>query len=78
MSVPAVDHDGGAVLSVASDSFDKLDEGATGLGDAMLRPRCVVEVANQKVMTMLLGAGRHSSVQVPMMPDANIFSTFTS
>lgn len=53
VSVPAVDHYGGVVVPVASDSFDKLNESAAGLWDSVLRPRCVVEVTDQNVVPVL-------------------------
>lgn len=52
---PAVDGDGAGLVAVSSDGFDKLDEGAAGLWDAVLRPRCVVEVTDQGVVAVLLG-----------------------
>ena len=48
-----MDHYSGVVVPVGSDSLDKLDERAAGLWDSVLRPRCVVEVANQNVVPML-------------------------
>lgn len=51
--VPAVDRYGGVLMPVCSHSFYKLDERAAGLWDSVLRPRGVVEVANQDVVAML-------------------------
>lgn len=55
---PAVDHYGGVVVSVGPHGFDKLNESAARLWDAVLGPRCVVEVTNQNVVAVL----RKSSV----------------
>lgn len=51
--VPAVDHYCGVVVPVGPDGFDKLNESAAGLWDSVLRPWCVVEVANQNVVPVL-------------------------
>ena len=48
-----MDHYSGVVVPVGSDSFDKLNEGAAGLWDSVLRPRCVVKVTNQNVVSVL-------------------------
>lgn len=53
LTSPAVDHYGGVVVPVGSDSFDKLNESAARLWDAMVWPRCVVEVTNQNVVPVL-------------------------
>lgn len=50
---PAVDHYGGVVVSVGPHGFDKLNESAARLWDAVLGPRCVVEVTNQNVVAVL-------------------------
>lgn len=48
-----MDHYSSVVVPVGSDGFDKLDESAAGLWDSVLRPRCVVEVADQNVVPVL-------------------------
>lgn len=48
-----MDHDGGAVVPMGSDRLDELNESAAGLWDAVFGPRCVVEVTNQNVVTVL-------------------------
>lgn len=60
VSVPAVDHDGGVVIPVGSDSVDKLNERAAWRGDAVLRPRRVVEVTDQNVVPVLHRHGVNS------------------
>lgn len=50
---PAVDHYGGVVVPVGPDGFDKLDESAARLWDAVFGPRCVVEVTHQDVVPVL-------------------------
>lgn len=56
---PAVDHYGGVVVSVGPHSFDKLNESAARFWDAVLGPRCVVEVTNQNVVAVLRKSSVH-------------------
>lgn len=37
-TLPAVDHYSGVVMAMCSDSFDKLNQGAAGFWDPVLRP----------------------------------------
>lgn len=48
-----MDNNSAIVLPVHSDSFDKLNERTARLWNAVLRPRCVIEVADQNVVPML-------------------------
>lgn len=56
---PAVDHYGGVVVSMDPHGFDKLNESAARLWDAVLGPRCVVEVTNQNVVAVLRKSSVH-------------------
>lgn len=56
---PAVDHYGGVVVPVGPHGFDKLDECAARLWDAVLGPRGVVEVTNQNVVAVLRKSSLH-------------------
>lgn len=77
-----MDHDGGVVVPMGPDGFDKLDESAAGLWDAVFGPRCVVEVTNQNVVPVLRKKQTHREqsdvTQICERLSMNLFLNTTS